>query len=374
MGRKIRVLQSMDTIGVGGTEIFVMNLYRSIDRDKIQFNFVVYDNYKKEYLDEVLQNGDMVFQFQQKHKNRFLNYLDQEQFVNEILNQESYDIVHCNGNSFLGILRAAVPAKKHGLHIITHSHNQGEKHDNIVDKVGREYLKKRVSSLAEWGYTCSDKAGESKYTEEFIRSSKYKIIDNGIDSEKYSFSVSNRKKIRDEFGLKEETFLIGHVGRFEYQKNQSYLFDIFYEVIKLEPTAKLVLVGDGIQREEFEEKIEKLRIKNSVILTGLRMDVNEIYSAMDLFVLPSLHEGFPFVLVEAQMNGLRCIVTENMSKDVNISGGVEFLSTNNKPEVWAKIIIETKDRLNTEQVKKVADRYDIRRITKAIEADYHALL
>ena len=368
--RKIKVLQSMDTIGVGGTEVFVMNLYRAIDRDRFDFDFVVYDDYKTEYLQEVLDNGDKVYQFHQKHSNKLLNYLDQKHFVNIILKNEKYDIIHCNGNSFLGILRAALPARRHGVHIITHSHNQGERHENIIGKIGAEYLRRKISSLADMGYTCSDKAGVSKYTESFIHSNKYKVIENGIDSKKYCFSITNREKIRKELDISDDVFLVGHVGRFEYPKNQSYLFDIFKEFLKVDPTAKLLLVGDGEQRYEFEEKIERLGIKNNVILTGLRMDVNEIYSAMDLFVLPSVHEGFPFVLVEAQMNGLKCIVTDNISRSVNISGGVHFLSVHEEPEKWINMMISSKGRLTTEQVQIVRDRYDIKENTRLIEKDY----
>lgn len=374
MNRKIRVLQSMDTIGVGGTEVFVMNLYRTIDRDAFDFDFVVYDDYKSEYLQEVLANGDKVYQFHRKHKNRLLNYFDQERYVKSILKKEKYDIVHCNGNSYFGILRAALPAHNNGVHVITHSHNQGEKHEKIIGKMGVAFLKRKVSSLAEMGFTCSDKAGESKYTKLFIQSNKYRIIDNGTDYDKYRFSNENRKRIRAEFGINEASLLIGHVGRFEYPKNQSYLFDIFDEVLKVEPTAKLILVGDGIQREEFEDKIDKLGIKENVILTGLRMDVNEIYSAMDVFVLPSIHEGFPFVLVEAQMNGLRCVVTENMSKDVNISGSVIFLQTNIAPFTWAETIIRSQGRLDRDQVQRVIDKYDIKKIAAEIENYYRDLV
>lgn len=370
MEGKIKVLQSMDTIGVGGTEVFVMNLYRSIDKDRFDFDFVVFDDYKTEYLQEVLDNGDKVYQFHQKHQNKMLNFLDQKRFINDILNQQKYDIIHCNGNSLLGILRAALPAKKHNLHVITHSHNQGERHENAIERVGLDYLKRKISTIAELGYTCSDKAGNSKYTEEFIHSDKYKIIENGVDAEKYKFNKGYRKKIRDEFGIGEDVFLIGHVGRFEYPKNQSFLFDILYEILKWEPTAKLILVGDGEQREEFEDKIKRLGIKESVILTGLRMDVNEIYSAMDLFVLPSIHEGFPFVLVEAQMNGLRCIVTDNISRIVNVSGGVEFLSVEKKPDIWSKSILASRKRLSKEQIQIVVDKYDIEKIARSIEKDY----
>lgn len=374
MNRKIRILQSMDTIGVGGTEAFVINLYRSIDKTKFQFDFVVYDDYKTEYLDEVLNNGDRVYQFHQQHSNRIQNFIDQKKYVSSILDDVKYDIVHCNGNSFLGILRAALPAKKNGVHIITHSHNQGEKHDNIIERIGCEYLKNRISSLAELGYTCSDKAGESKYTEKLISSEKYKIIDNGIDSKKYSFSIDYRRKIREELGIGDDIFLIGHVGRFEYPKNQSYLLDIFASVLRKQPKSRLVLVGDGIQRAELEEKISRLKIEDNVILTGLRMDVNEIYSALDLLVLPSIHEGFPFVLVEAQMNGLQCIVTSNITKEVNISGGVSFLSPNLEPKEWAEKIINTKRRLYDEEVMRVINRYDIRIITSSIENDYIKLV
>lgn len=374
MNRKIRVLQSMDTIGVGGTEVFVMNLYRFIDKEMFEFSFVVYDDYKTEYLEEVLRNGNEVYRFHQKHSNKLQNYLDQKRFVRDILRKHSYDIVHCNGNSFLGILRAGIPAKRQGLHVITHSHNMGEEKNDIIDRLGKGILKIKVSSIAEYGYACSNLAGKSKYTESFIKSLQYRIIDNGIDQKKFRFNQVLRKKVRDAMGIHDGTFLIGHVGRFEYPKNQSYLFDVFSEVLKIEHSARLVLVGEGVQRSEFEEKIRKLGITDKIILLGLRMDVNEIYNAMDVFVLPSIHEGFPFVLVEAQMNGLRCIVTENMSKDVDISGGVTFLSTNIEPKKWAEEIINTRNRLSKEQVQKVIERYNIRNIVSLIEKDYKSLL
>lgn len=371
---KIRILQSMDSIGVGGTEVFVMNLYRSIDRSRFDIDFVVYDANKTDYLEEVLDKGDKVFRFHQRYKNRFLNYLDQKRFVTQVLDKYKYDLIHCNGNSFLGILRAAIPAKQKGIHIITHSHNTGEKHDGVLNKIALEYLRRRISSLCELGYSCSVPAGKHIYTDCFIQSSQYKIIDNGINPDQYRYNDEFRNKTRAEFKVSDDCFLIGHVGRFEYPKNQMYLFDVFNETLQLMPEARLMLVGDGIQRKEFEEKVHKLGIEDRVYMPGLRRDVNELYSGFDLFVLPSIHEGFPFVLVEAQMNGLKCIVTDNIDKGVDISGGVKFLSVGANPAYWSEEIVNTKGRLFDEQIQKVVSRYDIKRIVGEITKDYLLLV
>lgn len=180
--------------------------------------------------------------------------------------------------------------------------------------------------------------------------------------------------MRAELGAAEDEFVIGHVGRFEYPKNQSYLFDIFYEVLQINPNTRLVLIGDGAQRKEFEEKIHKLGISNKVMLLGVRMDVNKLYSGIDLLVLPSLNEGFPFVLVEAQINGLKCIVTDNISKKVNISRSVSFLSTDLDPRRWAEKIVNTHTRLSEGQIQEVINQYDISRVTNEIEIDYLALI
>ena len=255
--------------------------------------------------------------------------------------------------------------------MVSHAHSVGEPKGTMADSMARYLLKWVLSNIIDVGCACSDMAGESKYTKKFIGSKKYRIVNNAIETDRYRYCLRRRNEIREALNIKDGDFVIGNVGRLEYEKNQTFLLDIFGIILDKKPNAVLLLIGDGSLREILEEKAEKNGISSQVIFTGKCENAADYYHAMDCFVLPSHYEGFPLVLVEAQVNGLRCIVSENMSRNVNIAGGVKFLSLEMSPEIWAEeICIFGNDRMNTENVNKVILKYELNNEVLKLETIY----
>ena len=359
--KKIRVLQSVNSLGRGGTVIFVINFFRHIDKSRFQVDFVIYDDTKMEFYDEVLQAGSRVFVCRKRFRNKFMQLLSQIWQVKRLLKKERYDMIHCHSCSFIGIFRGAIPGfLTKGVKVVSHAHSVGTPTNTFCDKVVRQLLKTIVSHIVDVGCACSDIAGKSKYCERFIHSGNYLVINNAIDTDDYQFNIDKRKRIREKLGITAEQFVVGNVGRLEHEKNHIFLLEVFKLILNRKPGAVLVLVGDGSNRLSLERKAEELKIKSNVIFLGACKCAADYYQAMDCFVLPSYYEGFPFVLVEAQVNGLRCIVSDNMTKDVNISGGVVFKSLNEEADDWADSICEFGSRrMERREVEQVIEKYEL---------------
>jgi glycosyltransferase involved in cell wall biosynthesis len=372
---KIKILVTLGSLGIGGNEMFAMNLFRHINKAKFHMDFVVYDNNRLDYFDEVIKGGSKVFFCESNKKNKIRQLIDQKHKVLHILNQEKYDIIHCNSCSFFGMLPGVLAGRKAGIKVISHSHNVGRAQNNWLDKILRGALKKVLCNQVDYGFSCSDFAGNSKYTESFIKSNRYMVINNAIETKDYIFDETKRKSARSEFGIQDDEFVIGHVGRFEEQKNQIFLIDIFYELIKMHPKSRLLFIGTGSLFEKCKEKVKKLEIEQRVIFAGQRDDVSKLYNAMDCLAFPSLFEGFPFVLVEAQINGLKCIVSDRISKSVKITRGVCFLNLDDTKQTWAEHIRDSiNSRMGEEDLSNAIKLYDLDNSTRYIEKLYLRLL
>lgn len=372
MPNKIKILQSVNSLGMGGTVIFVMNFYRHIDKEKFQVDFVIYDDSRMDFYEEVTENGSIVYVCHKKYKNKYLNLLYQMHQVRRLLKEHHYDVIHTHGNSFIELFRGVIPGwMMRNTKVIAHSHNPGEPQDTYIDKVFRYLCKVFLSRIVDMGCTCSDVAAEGKYTKTFMHLSRYCVINNAINTNNYLYDTKKRFDIRKKLGIAENQFVLGHVGRISYQKNHDFLIDIFQEYFNRNPEARLLLVGDGEDRLTLEDKINEKKLSPFVIFTGQCVSAAEYYQAMDCFVLPSHYEGFPFVLVEAQINGLRCIVSDVITRSVNISGGVVFVSLQNNSAVWAhEIELFGTRRMSNQEVSVVAEQYEISKETKKLENLY----
>ncbi|MCX4325835.1 MAG: glycosyltransferase [Lachnospiraceae bacterium] len=372
MKGRIRILQSVGSLGLGGNEIFVMNLFRNIDKSEFQVDFVVFDDKRLDFYEEILASGSKVYFCTSRSNNKLICLLEQIKAVKKILSENDYDIIHCHSCSLAGLFRSAIPGFLYSkTKVITHSHNPGLPKNTFLDKCSRFVLKVILSKIIDYGFSCSDVAGESKYTKNFIKSNKYYLINNAINIDNYIFDNNIRERTRQLLGIEEHEFVIGHIGRFEYQKNHGFLVDIFEKIAGLNPDSKLLLVGDGSLFNNIKEKIRKLSLDKKVIFTGQQESAENYYQAMDCFVLPSYYEGFPFVLVEAQINGLRAVISDTISKSVNIANGIKFCSLNQNPNVWANIVIKFgNQRMGDEQVKIVCDLYDLKKEIHRIEGLY----
>lgn len=358
----IRVLHVFGGLGAGGTESLIMNWYRNIDRSKIQFDFLVRSD-DSNYVKEIEGLGGRVFYTSSFPRHFLKNYRE----TCDILKRKEWDVIHVHGNAAMYILPLKL-AKDYGYKVrIMHSHNV--KTQNVFYEIIHKINKRRINSYATHKLSCSESAGKWMFNDD------WQIARNAINVDDYLYNNGEREKCRKQYNLTEK-FVVGHVGRFSKQKNHFFLLEIFREILKINPESVLVLAGDGELLEEVKEKTVKLGISDSVLLLGRRNDVEKIMSAMDCFVLPSLYEGLGIVLVEAQMNGLPCYVSEEAyNEEVKITTSVDIISLKQSANEWAKRIIHNAHNqhsrlVNRELLEKSG--YDITEEVKHLERLYQS--
>lgn len=316
----------------GGVEAFVMNYFRELAPRGIRFDFVcMYDRIAFE--DEIRKLGGTVYYVPNVKR----NYFGYVHSLKNILGEGKYSAVHVNMLSAANITPLRIAAQMKTSKVIAHSHNSSV--PGTVRKLMDRWNRPKLSQYADMYFACGEKAGRWMFGNDCFDSGKVQIIRNAIDMGKYQFSPENRQKHREELGLKNQ-FVIGHVGRFETQKNHEFLIDIFAGILKKIPDAVLLLVGDGVLKAQILKKVQNLGIEDHVIFAGVRSDVSELLSAMDLFLFPSLFEGLPFTLIEAQANGLPCVVSDTItSESVIFPDSVRKMSLDADPQMWVQKIV-----------------------------------
>lgn len=334
MGGPLRILHAVVNMNRGGAETLIMNLYRNIDRSKIQFDFLtcrpgVFDQ-------EIEGMGGRI------HRIPYVNDVGHFGYVKSLntffSSHPEYKIVHSHMDKMSGLVLRS--AKKAGVPIrISHSHNTSSEGGTVV-KAYKSYAGKFILPTATHLLACSNLAANWLFAK---KAKQAIILKNGIDSDQFMFSAEIRKQVREELDLIEKNFVLGHVGRFAHQKNHSYLIDIFADVLVYIPDAILILVGDGPLRDEIEQKVRTLKIEDNVRFLGVRSDIHRLLQAFDVFVFPSLHEGLPVTLVEAQGAGLPCIISEEITKEVDL--GIHLIQYSNLT-----------DRMNwVEKIQQIAE-------------------
>lgn len=371
MGNKIKILQTLVSLGQGGTETFVMNFYRNFNKEKFQVDFVIYDDTRMDFYQEIIENGSQVYICKKNYNNKYLQMLSQISQVRRILKENQYNVIHCHSCAILGILRGAVAGwLTKGVKVISHSHGPGKETDSWGDRIVRSIMKGFLCSIVDYGFSCSDVAGESKYTKSFIQGNRYQVIHNAIEIERFQFNEEIRTQVRKQLGIHKD-MVIGNVGRLAQEKNQGFLLDIIAYLKSKHINAKLIIVGGGELEASLKEQADRLCISDSVIFTGKTQNPERYYSAMDVFVMPSLYEGLPFTAVEAQVNGLKCVMSDTVSSMVNISGDVEFLSLEESVEVWAdKIRCNAQSRSELKKTEIVCQEYDLKLEARKVEQYY----
>lgn len=358
----IRVLHVVGGMNQGGTENFLMNLYRNIDREKIQFDFLV--NRNGVFDKEIVSLGGKVYYIPALQKVGQIKYT--KELDNFFEQHKEYRIVHSHINQVSGLIleranKANIPVR------IAHSHNN-KYGKNIIVNLYKKYLRKKINKNANYKFACSKQAGEFL----FGKDSDFKIIHNAIDTSKFTYNEKIRQKVRKQFNISPDCFVIGSVGRLCYQKNPIFLINVFYENTKLNKNCKLILVGKGSLKNKLLRYIKKYNLTEKVIVLEDRKDVNELMQAMDFFVLPSRFEGLGIVLIEAQASGLRCIASEGViPEEAKVTELLEFYSLNKKPKEWANEIYNNEKYQRRDTSKEIRDKkYDIKDIAKYLEQMY----
>lgn len=314
----------------GGIESYMMNYYRNFDRNKIQIDFVSIGMQKSVYDDEIESLGGKIYYVPKKSRN-YLGYINS---LRNIFKSGNYKIVHTHMDAMgMTVLKEA---KKCKIPVrIAHSHNTKHLTNNFIKLKINEYARKNINKYATHMFACSDLAGKWLFGESVYNQGRVEIVRNAIDIDKFIYDKNKRYNLRFKYGISNDEIVIGHVGRFDYQKNHEFIVDFF---AKLNSNKyKLILVGDGHLKEKIKMKIRDKAIKNNVIIIDSCDNVNELYNIFDIFILPSHFEGLGIVAIEAQVNGIPCIVSSNVPKEVKISEHIEFLSIENT-EPWCKMV------------------------------------
>lgn len=356
----IRVLQCVNNMHRAGLETMLMNYYRNIDRTKIQFDFLTHRPERDDYDDEIESMGGRIFRAPRLYPQNYPAYFSyMRQFFRE---HPEYQIMHSHIDtmSYLPLLAG----KKAGIPVrIAHSHSTSI--DRDFKYLLKQYFRNRLLDVANYHLACGIEAGQFLF-----KGSSFKVIPNAINMGAFYFDEEVRSQKREELQL-EDCFVVGHVGRLSYPKNHEFLLHIFKEILEQNHSAVLLLVGSGEKQEQLQELAEKLGILHRVRFMGNRGDVNKLYQAMDVFVMPSLFEGVPLVGVEAQTANLPCFFSDKVPLEVRITDNCEFRSLTEKPEQWAEAILhmEMRDRLQIPQ-KLLGSQFDIQNACGTLESYY----
>ncbi len=359
----IRILQCVNDMHRAGLETMLMNYYRNIDRKQIQFDFLTHRLNRSDYDDEIEYLGGKVYYAPRLYPQNYLAYFKwTRKFFKE---HPEYQIMHSHidSMSYLPLLagkRAGVPIR------IAHSHNTAI--DKDFKYVLKQYFRLRISLAANTYLACGEEAGRFLFGDE-----TFEVISNAVDAEKFYFNLETRLSKRKELGLTDE-LVVGHVGRISYQKNHKFLIEIFNEIQKLEPKAVLILVGEGEKEYEIRDQIKKLTLEAKIKFLGNRSDVNELYQAMDIFVLPSLFEGIPVVGVEAQFADLPCVFSDKTPFEVKFNSKSQFISLSTPATEWAKVIVDSANAVRRNDTEDIVNsHYDIKVAHEILENYYKNL-
>lgn len=342
----------------GGKETFIINIYNKLFHlNRYEFAFIAYDE-TIAYEDYLKETGASTIHIPPRNKGLIKHMIA----LDRLLRQERYDVVWAHKTT-LSACELLFLSKLHGVKKrIVHSHsssNMGGRFTYLMHSINKVMLPLWVTDRL----ACSESAAQWFYSTE-----NYKIINNGIDVERFQYDPQVRDSIRKCLGL-EDSYVVGHVGRFGVEKNHTKLLNVFFELKKIKPDAKLVLCGDGEERTHIETQIEELHLKDSVLLLGVINNVHQVLQAMDVLMMPSLFEGLPFALLEAQASGLRCVVSDTVSQESNITGQMVFLPLDLDDSKWAQELLKDDSPVNRYESAAVISNngYNINSSIKEIE-------
>lgn len=352
MAETIRVLHVLGGVGLGGAESRIMDLYRQMDRSEIQFDFLVHRNSKKTefYEEEIRKLGGHIYVLP---RFRVYNYLAYRRAVRDFFRQHhEFRVVQGHMTSTAGIYLPV--ARKSGVPVtVAHSRNAGVVKGS--KGIATKFFRRKLAEKADHCFACSVLAGEDVFGKAAVEAGRVKIIHNAIDAGRFTYNAQKRAETRERLGLGEQ-LVLGHVGRFDYQKNHPYLIDIFAQLCRIREDAVLLLLGEGADQDRIREKCRELEIEERVRFLGNQKRPEDYYQAMDIFVLPSFFEGLPGVLVEAQAAGLKCFVSDTVTREAKATDLVTYLSIEQPAKVWAERIVAAAgyERQDTYQTMKDA--------------------
>lgn len=344
----------------GGLETMIMNYYRNIDREKVQFDFLAHRPYEADYDQEIKSLGGRIY-----HISRLVPWSVsyKKELKKFFYEHPEYKIVHVHQDCLSSV--ALQCAKECGIPVrIAHSHNSSQDKNikYLIKLFYRQFIPKYATNL----FACGTEAGDWMFL-----GNRFQVVRNAIDAEKYVYNEQQADEIRKEWGLTNK-IVIGHVGRFNAVKNQKFLVDVLDECLKKDENVRLMMIGDGVERPMIEDKVRKMNLDKYAIFTGVRTDVAQLMQAMDVFVFPSLYEGLPVTLVEAQAAGIPCIISDQISKECILTKDlVSTMSLDDTPEKWADTILKCAEKKKMNHLSEIRESgYDIVMNAKKLQQFY----
>lgn len=366
----VRVLHVIGAMDRAGAETMIMNYYRHIDRDEIQFDFLVHTDRHCDFDDEIEALGGNIYRlprfiganyFQYKHAcKRFFEALPE------------IDIVHGHIGAGAPIYLSAANAANKST--IAHAHS--ENFYTGLSKIAFSIATHPTRKIAQTFLACSKQACIDTFGQSVFESGRCKITNNGVDTETLKTRAKMRDIYRKELGVTDSP-VFGHVARFIPIKNHEFLIDVFANLVRELPNAQLLLLGDGPTRPKIENKVKELHLEKNVHFLGVRSDVSELLAAMDVFVFPSIKEGLPVSVVEAQATGLPVLLSEGITEAASILPSARRISLNEGAQVWANNALAMLDnRISPDeaQIKLGAAGFDAVQNAQEISSFYKELL
>ncbi len=355
MEQKIKILFFIDRFLLGGIQALIYDIVSLADRDKMQIEILYLDDGVVYPMEQAMRDIDItIHQLKGVWMRTPLDFPAYFAAVDNFFAEHNdYDVVHMHsGSKNYYILQAAA---KRGIKVrVAHSHNTDFQTKNPISKFVGDIMKRPLKRYATHQCGCSKVACEWLFGRGSVERGESQVILNGVDGSLFSYDEQTRAELRRELNI-EDKFVLGHVGRFENQKNHTFLLDIFAEVVKQNPNSALLLVGIGSLQPILEQKATELGLRDKVNFLGFRADRERILQAMDCFVFPSLYEGLGIVLIEAQISGLPLFVSTGIPKDLDILPEITYLSLTDNAREWAQAIISKEEYIRRDMTQKVYD-------------------
>ncbi|GEL13707.1 cps2J protein [Lapidilactobacillus concavus DSM 17758] len=359
MTKPIRVLHVIGKMDRAGAETMIMSLYRRIDRNKIQFDFMVHSRDKGDFDDEIKSLGGKIYYMQKFNMVNFFSY--HHAWKSFLKVHPEYHVIHGHIGSSAFIYLSI--AKSLGRKTIVHSHNSFSDGFNVHDHV-ISLLNYHNKDFVDEILAASIQAGKDRFGKNVVKRDNFHVFNNAIDSSGFLYSVDKRNEIRRLLGISPDSFVMGNVGRLVEAKNQKRLISIFHQVTKRDPDSQLLILGKGPLKNDLLSLTQEYQIDSQVHFVGVTDDVADYLSAMDVFVFPSLHEGLGISLIEAQCAGLPCIASDAVPVEAMVSSLLVFESLKKADSQWVDTIIKNKEiyskqhrQSHTDDIKKA--HYDI---------------
>ncbi|MGN0527794.1 MAG: glycosyltransferase family 1 protein [Eubacterium sp.] len=369
MMNKKKILIVLQHFRRGGVELAALNFALNLDESKYDLTFLLlgpFEEHDKQLEQEIIGKSFKIIKLSPDEA----GYIKRYKKIKSIISENNYDIVHSHVMFASGFVMLA--AAKYGVKIrASHSHaTKWNRKENFQFKIYRFVMQAIINKYATHKLACSNDAGIYMFGEkEFLKDGI--VIPNGVNMKKFAFDNDVKKAKRQELNIGENTFLVGHIGTIYRIKNQTFLVDVFDEILKIHPDSKLILVGEKDSPQPVEEKIKELKIEEKVIMTGPRTDISELLCAMDIMIFPSLHEALPVSLIEAQASKLPCLISDTVTPDVKYNDNVCFMPLTEKTSLWAQKACELSEipREDTD-IGNLKNNYSIDVAVKKLDAIY----